>query len=118
MPLKSVTIDPKIAPDLLAHVHEATGELERVVGDAAGRVGATWTTGLPDADDTETARLTLSDSGVERTGEITDKDFREVWFLRHLLRRLWDDVLAERMRLQWAKVVASLADDGRPNPED
>ena len=109
MTMKSVSIDPSIAPDLVPSVHKATEELERIVGDAAERIAVSWTPGLPDV---ETVMLSLSDTGVERRQEFTANSFREGWLLRHSLRRLWDHVLAERMRIQWQKVIASLAESG------
>jgi len=109
MTLKSVTIDPKIAPDLLAPVHHATAELEDILGDAAERIDVTWTPGIPDV---KSVMLSLSDTGVEKRQEFTMSNFKEGFLLRHSLRWLWNAVLAERMRLQWDRVLASLADSG------
>ncbi len=112
MVIKALRIDPNIAPDLVAPVHKATTELEHVVGDAAERVGVVWTPGLPDADLHPTVMLSLSDKGVERRQAFTADTFREEWFLQLSLRKLWDDVLAERMRLQWQKVIDSFGESG------
>jgi hypothetical protein len=107
---KSLRIDPKLPPELLDAVRKAEAALERILGDAAERVEVSWTPGQPEED--LAVRLTLTDSGVTRSYEFFEWEFREDLHVRRKLRELWDEVLVERIKIQRQRVLQSLAESG------
>jgi hypothetical protein len=109
---KAIRIDPNLTPELLASVRKSEAALERILGDAAERVEVSWDSGEPEKDGDRTVRLTLTDSGVTRSYEFFEWEFREDLHVRRKLHDLWDQVLVERIKIQRQRVLQSLAESG------
>ena len=71
-----------------------------------------WEPGNPDAEDEPKVRLRLTDTGVSRTEEFTARDIEDDMNFGRRFRALWDDVLAERIRIQQRRVYESMSENG------
>lgn len=107
---KTLRIDPNLEADLLADVRRAEAALERILGDAADQVEVVWEPGEREPEGDATARLILTADGVTRAYEFFEWEFREDLHVRRKLRELWDEVLAERIKIHRQKVLQSLAE--------
>jgi hypothetical protein len=108
--LKAYRVLPGINAELDQLAREAEPTVEYVVGEQAERVEAQWEPAA-DTDDGPVARLTLTYAGVSQSNDFTAWDFAEPSDLRWRVRRVWDRLLAERIRQLQAAVRASLAAD-------
>lgn len=109
---KTLHIDPDFEADLRSSVDRAEVMLERILSDAAGHVDVRWKSGEAESTGDRTVWLTLSDSGITKSYQFFEWEFQEDLHVRRKLRELWDEVLAERIKIQRERVLQSLAESG------
>jgi len=107
---KILHIDERIDPAYRDDILRAEEALERVLGEGGPRVEVRWDAASDGADCV--ARLTLSDSGVSKSHDFYEFEFREARHVRQKLRNLWDEILAERARILQGRIRESLANSG------
>ena|SRR5437870_4379946 len=112
MSMKTMEIDPKLDPMFQGLIRKVEPALERVLGDVAERVDVAWGVGATDAEGEQTVRLSLTDDHVCRSADFTAWDLEDDLRLRRGLRRVWDQVQAERVRIHRKRLLESLAETG------
>jgi hypothetical protein len=111
MTAKPLHIDPGVDPLFRGLIEKAEPAIERVLGDAANRVDVDWEPGSL-LDGKPTVRIRFKDAEVSRFENLTAPQLENENHLRHRLFRLWDQVLAERIRNQQQRVRESLIENG------
>ena len=94
---------------MLEHVDR---HLDQSFRDVAERVDVAWGVGATDAEGEQTVRLSLTDDHVCRSADFTAWDLEDDLRLRRGLRRVWDQVQAERVRIHRKRLLESLAETG------
>jgi hypothetical protein len=108
---KSVQIAADIDADLLPAVNRAEDMLERILGRSAGRVEVTWKRGQMGGDEDRSVQIALTDSGVTKEYDFLEWEFDEDIQIRRRLREVWDDVLADRIRILQDQSVTGSGDE-------